>query len=307
MTPGDAELPDTGSVQVVDQDDAAEAVDAVDDASTGRLLIALDIDGTVILEDESPSPGVVEAVAHAHQRGHEVMLATGRSWESTHRIMELLDIRPEYAVCSNGAIVMGRRDLREAPGRGDSLAAEYERVHVETFDPAEVLTLLQEHLSDARYLVELPDGTRLYTEYLEDWNLRGADRVEFEALSHQPVCRVVVVSPGQTDTDFLELVSRIGLTQVSYAIGWTAWLDIAPQGVNKATGLEFVRERLGIDPANVLVMGDGRNDLEMFEWALRNGGRAVAMGQGPEDVRTAAGEIGLSVTEGGVAAILRAL
>lgn len=307
MTPGDPELPDTGSVQVVDQDDAAEAVDAVDDASTGRLLIALDIDGTVILEDESPSPGVVEAVAHAHQRGHEVMLATGRSWESTHRIMELLDIRPEYAVCSNGAIVMGRRDLREAPGTGDSLAAEYERVHVETFDPAEVLTLLQEHLSDARYLVELPDGTRLYTEYLEDWNLRGADRVEFEALSHQPVCRVVVVSPGQTDTDFLELVSRIGLTQVSYAIGWTAWLDIAPQGVNKATGLEFVRERLGIDPANVLVMGDGRNDLEMFEWALRNGGRAVAMGQGPEEVRTAAGEIGLSVTEGGVAAILRAL
>ncbi|MCK6065784.1 MULTISPECIES: HAD family hydrolase [Microbacterium] len=318
MTPGDAELADTGSVRVVDQDDAAEAVDAVDDASTGRLLIALDIDGTVILEDESPSPGVVEAVAHAHQRGHEVMLATGRSWESTHRIMELLDIRPEYAVCSNGAIVMGRRDLRQAQGsahagaRGvpaveGSLAAEYERVHVETFDPAEVLTLLQEHLSDARYLVELPDGTRLYTEYLEDWNLRGADRVEFEALSHQPVCRVVVVSPGQTDTDFLELVSRIGLTQVSYAIGWTAWLDIAPQGVNKATGLELVRGWLGIDPANVLVMGDGRNDLEMFEWALRNGGRAVAMGQGPEEVRTAAGEIGLSVTEGGVAAILRAL
>ncbi|QEW04334.1 HAD family hydrolase [Microbacterium lushaniae] len=315
MTPGDAKLPDTGSVQVVDQDDAADVVDAVDDASAGRLLIALDIDGTVILEDETPSPGVVEAVAHAQQRGHEVMLATGRSWESTHRIMELLDIRPEYAVCSNGAIVMGRQAQgpeapatgAQGPGAADSLAAEYDRVHVETFDPAEVLSLLQEHLSDARYLVELPDGKRLYTEYLEDWNLRGADRVEFEALSHQPVCRVVVVSPGQTDTDFLELVSRIGLTQVSYAIGWTAWLDIAPQGVNKATGLELVRGRLGIDPANVLVMGDGRNDLEMFEWALRNGGRAVAMGQGPEEVRTAAGEVGLSVTEGGVAAILRAL
>ncbi|KAA9148925.1 HAD hydrolase family protein [Microbacterium lushaniae] len=315
MTPAPAELPDTGSVQVVDQDDAADVVDAVDDASAGRLLIALDIDGTVILEDETPSPGVVEAVAHAQQRGHEVMLATGRSWESTHRIMELLHIRPEYAVCSNGAIVMGRQGQGPAvpetgaqgPGAADSLAPEYERVHVETFDPAEVLSLLQEHLSDARYLVELPDGRRLYTEYLEDWNLRGADRVEFEALSHQPVCRVVVVSPGQTDTDFLELVSRIGLTQVSYAIGWTAWLDIAPQGVNKATGLELVRGWLGIDPANVLVMGDGRNDLEMFEWALRNGGRAVAMGQGPEEVRTAAGEVGLSVNEGGVAAILRAL
>src|SRR3546814_1384687 len=53
-----------------------------DDASEGRILIALDVDGTVILEDETPSPGVVEAVAHAQERGHEVMLATGRSWDS---------------------------------------------------------------------------------------------------------------------------------------------------------------------------------------------------------------------------------
>lgn len=261
-----------------------------------RLLIALDVDGTVILEDESLSPGVVEAVAHARSLGHEVMLATGRSWDSTERIMHLLDIEPQFAVCSNGAIVMGR-----------SADGGYDRVHVETFDPSEVLALLRGHLHDARYMVELPDGTRLYTEYLADWNLRGADQVSFEGLSHQPVCRVVVVSPDQTDTDFLDLVARIGLTQVSYAIGWTAWLDIAPQGVNKATGLQIVRERLGIAPADVIVMGDGRNDIEMFEWARANGGRAVAMGQGPAEVHAAAGEVGLSVSEGGVAAVLRSL
>ncbi len=298
----DAALPDAGDVDHRAEAAAAEVVEEVaEDAAADRMLIALDIDGTVILEDESLSPGVVDAVRHAHERGHEVMLATGRSWDSTERIMRVLQIEPEYAVCSNGAIVMGR-----SPRQGEG-PATYERVHVETFDPAEVLALLGDHLDDARYLVELPDGTRLYTEYLEDWNLRGADRVSFEELSHQPVCRVVVVSPGQSDQDFLELVSRIGLTQVSYAIGWTAWLDIAPQGVNKATGLEFVRERLGIDPSRVLVMGDGRNDIEMFGWALSRGGRAIAMGQGPDDVHAAAGEIGLSVSEGGVAAILREL
>lgn len=299
MTGDAGALPAPGHVEVADSADAAALVEEVADDAAGRILIALDVDGTVILEDESPSPGVVEAVAHAQSRGHEVMLATGRSWDSTHRIMELLGIEPEYAVCSNGAIVMGRTRA-EGP-------AAYERVHVETFDPAQVLALLREHLADARYMVELPDGTRLYTEYLEDWNLRGADLVTFEELSHRPVCRVVVVSPGQSDTDFLELVSQIGLTQVSYAIGWTAWLDIAPQGVNKSTGLELVRGWLGIDPSRVLVMGDGRNDLEMFEWALRNGGRAIAMGQGPDEVLAAAGEVGLSVTEGGVAAILRDL
>nr|WP_121149666.1 HAD family hydrolase [Microbacterium sp. AG1240] len=263
------------------------------------MLIALDVDGTVILEDETLSPGVVEAVEFARSRGHEVMLATGRSWDSTHTIMERLGIWPEYAVCSNGAIVMKRVGGDDADG--------YERAHTETFDASEVLTLLREHLADARYMVELPDGTRLYTEYLEDWNLRGAGHVTFEQLSHQPVCRVVVVSPGKSDEDFVDLVARIGLNQVSYAIGWTAWLDIAPMGVDKSTALELVRGWLDIAPERVLVMGDGRNDIGMFEWAVEHGGRAIAMRQGPAEVHEAASEIGLSVDEGGVAAILRAL
>ncbi|MHC3000105.1 haloacid dehalogenase [Microbacterium sp. HJ5] len=266
--------------------------------ATERLLIALDIDGTLILEDESLSPGVVEAVEHAHRAGHEVMIATGRSWEGTRGIMRVLGLEPEFVVCSNGAVVMRRVD-------GDEV--RYERDHVETFDPAEVLTLLREHLPEARYLVELPDGQRLYTEYLEDWNLVHAKRVAFDELKAQVVCRIVVVAPEQGEQDFVELVGRIGLSQVSYAVGWTAWLDIAPEGVDKSTGLELVRTELGIDPAHVLVIGDGRNDVGMFRWALENGGRAVAMEQGPQEVKDAAGETTTSVEAGGVAEVLRQL
>ncbi|KTS85129.1 haloacid dehalogenase [Microbacterium testaceum] len=295
----EAALPDTGAVESAPKQEAADAVADLADAPVARMLIALDIDGTVLLEDDTLSPGVVEAVADAQSAGHEVMLATGRSWDSTHTIMDRLGIRPEYAVCSNGAIVMRRI------GEGD--AAPYERAHIETFDPTEVLTLLGEHLAGAHFLVELPDGSRLFTDYLDDWNLEGANRVSFDQLSEQPVCRVVVVAPEKTDKDFLQLVERIGLSQVSYAIGWTAWLDIAPQGVDKSTALELVREWLGIPPERVLVMGDGRNDIEMMQWAVRNGGRAIAMHQGPPEVHAAAGEVGLSVTEGGVAAVLRAL
>ena len=191
--------------------------------------------------------------------------------------------------------------------RVDGDEVRYERDHIETFDPTEVLALLREHLPDARYLVELPDGQRLYTEYLEDWNLVHARRVGFDELGAQPVCRIVVVAPDQGPQDFLDLVERIGLNPVSYAVGWTAWLDIAPQGVDKSTGLEIVRTELGIDPAHVLVIGDGRNDVGMFRWALENGGRAVAMEQGPQEVRDAAGETTTSVQAGGVAAVLRKL
>ena len=309
MTPGDdqsaeARLPETGEVDLVEPAEAADVVEELARETKAapsvveRMLIALDVDGTVILEDESLSPGVVEAVSDAQRAGHEVMIATGRSWGSTRGILQQLQIAPEYVVCSNGAVVLRRLDAAEL---------EYERWHVETFDPREVLTLLREHLPEARYLVELPDGMRLYTEYLHDWNLGHARRVPFDELGAEPVCRIVVVSPDQGEEEFLQLVERIGLHKVSYAVGWTAWLDIAPQGVDKSTGLERVRTALGIDPAHVLVIGDGRNDLGMFRWALENGGRAVAMEQGPQDVRDAAGETTVSVQAGGVAAILRSL
>lgn len=300
----DAHLPPTGSIEVVAPESAAQLVEQVardtTDAfvPTERLLIALDIDGTLILEDESLSPGVVEAVDHAQRAGHEVMVATGRSWEGTSDIMRTLGLAPEFAVCSNGAVVLKRADPH---------GHHYDRWHIETFDPAEVLTQLREHLPDARYLVELPDGRRLYTEHLDDWNLSRAREVAFHELGRQPVCRIVVVAPEQHEQDFVDLVERIGLNQVSYAVGWTAWLDIAPQGIDKSTGLELVRTELGIDPAHVLVMGDGRNDVGMFQWALANGGRAIAMQQGPQEVRDAAGETTSSVHDGGVAAILRAL
>jgi len=300
-------LPPTGSIEVVPPREAAAiveqvAADAEDPAvSTERLLIALDVDGTVLLEDETLSPGVVEAIAHAHRAGHEVMLATGRSWEGTRGIQRVLELAPEYAVCSNGAVIMKRV--------GGAVADEtrYERFHVETFDPAEVLDLLRTHLPHARYMVELAGGERLYTEHLDDWNLIHARRVSFDELRARPVCRVVVVSPDETDRDFVDLVARIGLNEVSYAVGWSAWLDIAPQGVDKSTALERVRTLLGVPPERVLVMGDGRNDVGMFRWALENGGRAIAMGQGPDEVRREAGETTASVHSGGVADVLRGL
>ena len=300
----EAHLPATGSIKVVAPKKAAKLVERVardtenPAVATEQLLIALDIDGTVLLEDESLSPGVVDAVEHAHRAGHEVMIATGRSWEGTRGIMRVLGVAPEFVVCSNGAVVLKRVEADEL---------RYDRWHVETFDPSAVLDQLREHLPDARYLVELPDGRRLYTEYLEDWNLTNARRVPFEELGAQQVCRIVVVSPEKREQDFVELVARIGLNHVSYAVGWTAWLDIAPQGVDKSTGLERVRTELDIDPAHVLVIGDGRNDVGMFRWALDNGGRAVAMAQGPQEVRDAAGETMSSVHEGGVAEVLRRL
>ncbi|WP_262927747.1 HAD family hydrolase [Microbacterium sp. NIBRBAC000506063] len=54
----------------------------------------------------------------------------------------------------------------------------------------------------------------------------------------------------------------------------------------------------------MLVAGDGRNDVGMFEWAVRIGGRAAAMGQAPDEVKAVAGELTGDMIEGGLAPVL---
>lgn len=260
---------------------------------TDHWLVGLDVDGTILLPDDSFSPGADAAIARLKEAGHEVTLATGRSWNATRPIIERLGIRPEFVVCSNGAVIMRRTD-----------AGDYLRDHVETFDPSVVLGLLEEHLPVARYMVELGDGTRLYTDSMDEWNLESGRRVEFSDLSRQPVSRVVVISPGHDEEDFHRLVAAAGLNDVSYAIGWTAWLDIAPKGVDKGTAMERVRAHFDQPGERVLVAGDGRNDVGMFEWAVRIGGRAAAMGQAPDEVKAVASEVTGDMDEGGLAPVL---
>lgn len=262
-----------------------------------QWFVALDVDGTIMHEDGSIDPAVVDAVAAARDRGHVITLATGRSWATTAPVLAQLGLNPEYVVCANGAITMQR---------DDSAPDGYIRRHVETFDPTQVLERIRGFLPSGKFMVELPDGYRLYTEGMTEWNLENAREVRFEELLDQRATRVVVTSLEHGLDEFFGIVDQMGLHHVSYAIGWTAWLDIAPDGVNKATALERVRGWLDLPIDRVLAAGDGRNDLEMFAWAGA-AGRAVAMGQAPDEVREAANEVGGSVDDAGLAAVLHSL
>jgi HAD superfamily hydrolase (TIGR01484 family) len=260
-------------------------------------LVALDVDGTIMHEDESIDQRVADSIIAARERGHEVTLATGRSWATTAPVLERLGLRPEYVVCANGAITLQR---------DDEASSGYTQVHVETFDPSAVLERIRAFLPSGRFMVEAPDGFRLYTEGMSDWNLDNAREATFDELLNHRATRVVVISPDHQLEEFLQIVEDMGLHKVSYAIGWTAWLDIAPDGVNKATALERVRGWLDVPLDRVIAVGDGRNDIDMFTWAGA-AGRSVAMGQAPPEVRAAAHEAAADVDHAGLAAVLDSL
>ncbi|HEV7948668.1 MAG TPA: HAD hydrolase family protein, partial [Glaciihabitans sp.] len=204
-------------------------------------------------------------------------------------------ITPEYIVCSNGAITL-KRDLAAPLG--------YSRDLVETFDPSEVLTTISANLPTANYAVEDEDGLSRYTGAFPNGALgAGSEKVRFDELLTQRATRVVVISPEHDMEDFLDVVAQMGLHKVSYNVGWTAWLDIAPDGVNKSTALERVRGLLAIPRERVIAMGDGRNDIDMLEWASV-AGRGIAMGQAPDEVKAVANGHTATDIDNGVARFL---
>ncbi|MEO5711111.1 MAG: HAD family hydrolase [Nocardioidaceae bacterium] len=262
-------------------------------------LVALDIDGTLFDNEpaegeavgvvtERISPAVVEAVNRAYDAGAHVVLATGRSTFGITDVWELLGLPRDGAsvlsVASNGSVT-----FRYPP---------VEVVNTETFDASEIVKMLLQEVPEAAVAVEeVGVGFRLNRPF-PDGEINGEMRLQsVEELVAEPVTRVIIRDPHSSEEEFLALAEKLGLQGTNYFIGWTAWLDIAPEGISKASALSGVAEELGVGQADVLAIGDGRNDVEMLRWA----GRGVAMGQAPLVVQEAADDVTETVRNDGVA------
>jgi hydroxymethylpyrimidine pyrophosphatase-like HAD family hydrolase len=272
-------------------------------AATPRL-VALDIDGTLLIPDlengftsEVMTDAVSSAVLDAARSGAHVVLASGRAPLSMAGVADRLGLTEVvretrgdrlHVVASNGSVV-----FRHAP---------LEVVNEITFDAAEAVRTVLEHVPAAAVAVEEHGVGYRVNRLFPDGELDGEMIIcDIEEMISGPVSRVIIRDPDSTSEDFVHLAKQLGLHGTNYFIGWTAWLDLAPEGVSKASGLEWVCRDLGVDAADVLAIGDGRNDIEMLRWA----GRGVAMGQAPDVVKEAADEVTLPVREDGAAVELR--
>ena len=261
-------------------------------------LVCLDIDGTTIDHAGVLHDPVREAVAAVAAAGHHVTIATGRAVVATMPIIRALGLTQGYAVCSNGAVTV--RLTPVSPEAPDGYVVE----EAVTFDPRPVLGRVREHLPEGLVGVEeLGRGFRISARWPEGELEGDLTVVEWEDLLSRPVTRIVIRDPHSTPEDFLDTIERVGLHGVSYAVGYTAWLDIAPEGVSKASALELVRRHLHVEPEHTLAVGDQRNDLEMLRWAARG----VAMGNAPDEVKEAADEVTGTVDDHGLADVLAPL
>jgi len=258
-------------------------------------LVALDVDGTLVDHDGRMSRGVKDALRAVVAAGHHVVISTGRSMGATLPVIRQAHVESGFAVCSNGGVT-----LRLDP----QLEERHEVTDRVSFDPANALRALASKLPTAKFALEGADGRFYSTERFQDASFGiEAVGVDIHELAEIPAVRLVVYSATDAPGDFADAIEKAGLHGVAYSVGWSSWLDVAANGVSKASALEQVRQRLDVNPAHTVAMGDGRNDIEMLQWAARG----VAMGQAPDEVAEISREVTGSVYEDGAAAVLRTL
>ncbi len=259
-------------------------------------LVALDIDGTLLVPEpengfsaDAVTPAVREAVDRAIEAGTHVVLASGRAPLGMSKVLDHLEL-PRHdgekvlVVASNGAVTFSYPPI--------------EVVSEVTFDAREAVRTVLEHVPEAAVAVEEHGVGYRVNRHFPDGELDGEMILTpIEELVATEVSRVIIRDPFSTSEDFVELAEKLGLQGTNYFIGWTAWLDLAPDGVSKASALAEVAERLGVRREEVLAIGDGRNDIEMLRWA----GRGVAMGQAPIEVQDAADYVTETVDDDGAA------
>ena len=74
------------------------------------------------------------------------------------------------------------------------------------------------------------------------------------------------------------------------------YAEVGLKGYSKATGMEFLRLRYGVDNDHIIAMGDSDNDKEMLSAA----GIAVAMGNALQSIKEMADFVTTDCKDGGV-------
>lgn len=257
-------------------------------------LIALDVDGTIVGYDGSLSEAVRQVLDRLAEEGHHLVVSTGRALPGALEVVHALGLKRGFIVCSNGSVV-----VRLDP----ELPLGWEMHHVVSFDPRDALEKMHEALPTALFLVEDPDLHRWASGAFPPGELAESDTldiVDFDELLTKQATRIVMREVNGTAEEFAAAVDKLGLHEVSYSVGWSNWLDIAPDGISKASGLALVATELGVDHEHTVGAGDGLNDLEMIEWVAH----AIVMGQSKDELKALASVVTDTVEDDGLATAL---
>ncbi|WP_270221872.1 sugar-phosphatase [Kosakonia cowanii] len=257
-------------------------------------LIAIDMDGTLLLPDHTISPAVKNAIAAARERGINVVLTTGRPYAGVHSYMKELHMEREgdYCITYNGALVQNASD-------GSTVA--------QTTLSYDDYLYLEQLSRDVGSHFHALDRNTLYTANrdispytVHESFVATIPLVFCEAEKMDPQTQFLKVMMIDEPTILDQAIARIPQeVKEKYTVLKSApyFLEILHKSVTKGTGVKALADVLNIKPEEIMAIGDQENDIAMIEFA----GVGVAMENAIPSVKEAADFVTKTNLEDGVA------
>ena len=263
------------------------------------MLIATDLDGTLLTTDGTISPRTRDVIDAAERAGVPVVPVTARQIYGIERWQDDLG---RWALCSNGAICWDLqahtvlfRQLMSA-----TVANEFAHRLLAVAPGIRFLTIKDDGLTFA--------SQRGYAE-LTTFADHSRDPSEMPALDLDEVLdgdclKMVARHPDLPIEEILARAESVGMTdEVHVTTSGKPMLEISARGVTKDSGLSMLCDHLGIDRGDTVAFGDGANDVEMLAWA----GDSYAMANAVPVAVAAARHRAPANVEDGVAQVIEKL
>lgn len=262
-------------------------------------LIVVDLDGTTVGESNQIRPAVKQALKAAREQGVQVAIATGRMYRSALRFYQDLELTLPL-MSYQGALI-----------KDPATALVHQHLTVPQSYVAQLLDFLSEPELRSLVSVHLYIDDRLYVKEINAETEVYAARSEVEPIAVGDLRQVLHTEPTKllALSNEIELIDRLfGSLQQRYTPAElyltksvATFLEATHPLVNKGQAVRYLAEDvLGLQPEQVMTIGDNFNDLEMLQYA----GIGVAMGGAPEGVKAIADWIAPDVEEDGVAAAI---
>ena len=256
-------------------------------------LVAIDIDDTLINDDNIMTEGTLAALNAAHEQGVVIALATGRMFAGAYPVAKQVGL--DIPVISyQGALI---KDL------------ESNTVLYEKSVPSNVVEKIIKFSKEKDVHLQIYSGDQLYARvdndrvrtYAANQNLPYHIEPNFDTrFLVEPVTKMLIYEePELIDTLLNELKPELG--QDCYITkSKPAYLEITHLEVNKGEAIKYLCNHFDIQLDEVIAIGDSWNDIQMLQVA----GLPVAVANANDDLKKVAKYITASNNEEGVREVL---
>jgi hypothetical protein len=271
-------------------------------------MIAIDLDGTLLLPSGQVSPRTKAAVHAALDAGLLICFATGRNWTESRTVLDDVAHYPT-AVFAGGAMVIDTDQevtLHRTMMEG-ALASEVCGL-LESMGHA-VLALQDLGTAGVDYLISddvpLNEPTRVWMKVTKNVLHHVPSLRDY---AHEHTVRVgIVAPPEQVQLAAEALKEKFGQRVLCQNLMVPTYgvevLEVFDPAVNKWEGILHVARRHHVRPEQIVAIGDDINDLPM----IRSAGLGVAMANARPEVLAAATRVIGANTDDGLAIFLEEL